>query len=287
MQRFTSIAALTALMLTAAACGDSQSPSKAAAPKAIVSLSPTGTEMLFAIGAGDQVIAVDDQSNFPAEALGKPHDLSGFEPNVEAIAKLKPDLVVMSDTKIKDQLESLGIKVWVGAAATTFGDVYTQIEQLGATTGHIATAAELVSKMQADIKVAVDAAPKPAAPLVVYHELDETLYSATSATFIGQVDALFGLKNIADGAQPGNDYPQLNAEYVVKANPDIVVLADTKCCKQSAQTVGARPGWSTIKAVINGDVIGVDDDIASRWGPRLVDYVKAIAAAVAKVPAGT
>jgi iron complex transport system substrate-binding protein len=314
VQRFTSIAALTAFMLTAAACGDSSTTTPAAsttsavantevlvtdpatteaastvpadAPKAIISLSPTGTEMLFAIGAGDQVIAVDDQSNYPAEALTKPHTLSGFEPSVEAIAKLKPDLVVVSDTKAKDQLESLGIKVWVGAAATTFDDVYTQIEQLGATTGHIGAAAELVSKMQTEIKAAVDSAPKPAAPLTVYHELDNTFYSVTSSTFIGQVYGLFGLKNIADGAQPGNDYPQLNAEYIVTANPDIIVLADTKCCAQSLATVGARPGWSVIKAVKNAEVVAMDDDIASRWGPRLVDYVQAVAAAVAKVPAG-
>lgn len=306
MQRFTSIAALTALMLTAAACGDStptSSPSSTSAstsstpavdttglpadtPKAIISLSPSATEMLFAIGGADQVLAVDDQSNYPAAALSKPHELSGFEPNVEAIAKLKPDLVLMSDTKVKAQLESLGIKVWVGVAATTFDDVYSQIEQLGAATGHIGSAAELVAKMQADIKTVVDGTPKPTKPLTVYHELDPTFYSATSNTFIGKVDALFGLKNIADGAQPGNDYPQLSAEYIVQANPDIIVLADTKCCTQSAETVGARPGWSAIAAVKAGDVVAMDDDIASRWGPRIVDYITLIAAAVSKVPAG-
>ncbi|MEI8241236.1 MAG: ABC transporter substrate-binding protein, partial [Actinomycetota bacterium] len=254
-------------------------------PKAIISLSPSGTEMLFAIGAGAQVVAIDDQSNFPADALTKEHDLSGFEPNVEAIAKLKPDLVVMSDTKIQDQLTSLGIKVWIGAAPSSFNDVYTQIEQLGAATGHVGAAAEVVSKMQADIKAAVAGVKAPASPLNVYHELDNTFYSVTSNTFIGKVYALFGLKNIADGAQPGNDYPQLNAEYIVKANPDLIVLADSKCCAQTAEVVGARPGWSSISAVTHKGVIAVDDDIASRWGPRIVDFVKAVAAGLAKVPA--
>jgi iron complex transport system substrate-binding protein len=254
-------------------------------PKAIISLSPSGTEMLFAIGAGAQVLAVDDQSNFPADALTKEHDLSGFEPNVEAIAKLKPDLVVVSDTKIQDQLTSLGIKVWVGAAPTSFDDVYTQIEQLGAATGHVGAAAEVVSKMQTDIKAAVASVKAPASPLSVYHELDNTFYSVTSNTFIGKVYSLFGLKNIADGAQPGNDYPQLNAEYIVKANPDLVVLADSKCCAQNADAVAARPGWSAIKAVVNKGVIAIDDDIASRWGPRIVDFVKAVADGLAKVPA--
>lgn len=305
MKRFTSLAALAAILLGTAACGDDGSTSQAAspdsaasasstaettarpsdAPTAIVSLSPTATEMLFAIGAGPQVIAVDEYSDYPAEALQKPHDLSGFEPNVEAIAALKPDLVVVSDDKVTDQLKSLGIDVWVGPAAVTFDDVYAQIEQLGAATGHVAEAAELVKNMQADIDAAVASVPKADRQLTYYHELDNTFYSLTSNTFAGQVYSLFGLKNIADGAQPGNDYPQLNAEYIVQANPDLVFLADTKCCGETVQSVAARPGWDGIAAVVHGGVIAVDDDIASRWGPRIVDYVKAVAAAVAAVPA--
>jgi iron complex transport system substrate-binding protein len=294
VKRFTSIAALTAMLLVTAACGDdstsSNDPSSndtaPAGAQAIVSLSPTGTEMLFAIGAGDQIIAVDDQSNYPAEALDKPHDLSGFEPNVEAIAALQPDLVIMQDPTVQEQLEALGIRVWIGAAATSFDDVYSQIEQLGAATGHIGEAAELVSKMQSDIAASVAAAPKSAEPLAMYHELDPTLYSVTSNTFIGQVYALFGLTNVADGAQPGNDYPQLNAEYIVQADPALVFLADTKCCGETPETVAVRPGWEAIAAVRQGGVVALDDDIASRWGPRLVEFISAVAAAVAKVPAG-
>jgi len=292
-------------LLTATACGDDSSSSETAAPttdvattdvattdvattepvgdvpQAIISLSPTATEMLFAIGAGDQVIAVDEYSNYPAEALDKPHDLSGFEPNVEAIAALQPDLVIMQDTKIKEQLESLGIAVWIGPAAVSFDDVYAQIEQLGAATGHIGEAAELVGQMQADIAAAVAAVPAGGAELTYYHELDPTLYSVTSSSFIGEVYALFGLVNIADGAQPGNDYPQLNAEFIVEANPALIFLADTKCCGETPETVAARPGWDAIAAVQNGGVIAMDDDLASRWGPRIVDYINAVSAAVA------
>jgi iron complex transport system substrate-binding protein len=294
VKRFTSIAALTAMLLVTAACGDdstsSNDPSSndtaPAGAQAIVSLSPTGTEMLFAIGAGDQIIAVDDQSNYPAEALDKPHDLSGFEPNVEAIAALQPDLVIMQDPTVQEQLEALGITVWIGAAATSFDDVYSQIEQLGAATGRVGEAAALVAKMQNDIAASVAAAPKSAEPLAMYHELDPTLYSVTSNTFIGQVYALFGLTNVADGAQPGNDYPQLNAEYIVQADPALVFLADTKCCGETPETVAVRPGWEAIAAVRQGGVVALDDDIASRWGPRLVEFISAVAAAVAKVPAG-
>ena len=306
VKRFTSLAALAAFLFTATACGDDSSSStdtvapETVAPEtvapddvvhdlAIVSLSPTGTEMLFAIGAGDQVVAVEEYSNYPAEALEKPHDLSGFEPNVEAIAALDPDLVVMSDTKIQDQLESLGIDVWVGPAAVTIDDVYTQLEQLGAVTGHIGEAAELVGQMKADIEAAVAtvaAAEVPSEALTYYHELDPTLYSLTSNTFAGQVYSLFGLTNIADGAQEGNDYPQLNAEYIIEADPALIFLADAKCCGESAEGVVARPGWDTIAAVANGGVITIDDDIASRWGPRIVDFVEAVAAAIVAVTAG-
>ena len=255
-------------------------------PTRIVSLSPTHTEMLFAIGAGDQVIAVDDQSNFPAEALDKPHDLSGYEPNVEAIAALKPDLVVIGDdfNNLTDQLGALGITVWSGPSAQTFDDIYTQVEQLGAATGHVGEAAELVSQIQTGIDDAVKSAPKLTDAPSYYHELDNTLYSVTSNTFIGKVYSLFGLQNIADTAEAGNDYPQLSAEFIVGQNPDLIFLADTKCCQQDAAAVAARDGWADIAAVKNGNVIALDDDIASRWGPRIVDLVQAIADALNKLP---
>ncbi|MDO8391710.1 MAG: ABC transporter substrate-binding protein [Actinomycetota bacterium] len=306
MKRFTSLAALTAIMLTSAACGDDRDSSSASAstgtqasntvtgdtvagdaPQAIISLSPTHTEILFAIGAGDQVIAVDDQSNYPAEALEKPHDLSGFEPNVEAIAALQPDLVVIGDDfkGLAAQLEPLGIATWVSPAPTSFDEAYSQIEQLGAATGRIGDAAELVAQMQADIEAAIAAAPVLAEPATFYHELDNTLFSVTSNTFIGHVYEQFNLVNIADGVAEGNDYPQLSAEYVVSSNPDLIFLADAKYSGESPETVAARAGWDAIAAVQHGGVIIIDDDIASRWGPRLVDFVEAVSAAMATVPA--
>ncbi|MGZ4725728.1 MAG: ABC transporter substrate-binding protein, partial [Ilumatobacteraceae bacterium] len=253
------------------------------APSRIVSLSPTATEMLFAIGAGNQVLAVDDQSNYPPEALQKPHDLSGYQPNVEAIAALKPDEILIGDDSsgLSKQLDALGLKTWVGAAATSFDGVYQQIEQLGALTGHVAEAAALVSKMQTEIAAAVNDAPKPAKPLTYYHELDNTYYSVTENTFIGQVYALFGLQSIADMQEVSSDYPQLSAEAIISANPDFIFLADGGF-GESPATVAARPGWGSLKAVTNGNVIVVDADISSRWGPRIVDYIKNIAAAISK-----
>jgi iron complex transport system substrate-binding protein len=254
-------------------------------PSKIVSLYPTATEMIYAIGAGDQVIAVDDQSNFPEEALEKQTDLSGFEPNVEAIAGYEPDLVLIDGTAagLQEQLEELGLTVWVGPAAQDFDDIYVQIEQLGAATGHIGEAAELVAQMQADIEAAMSSVPSLDQPPSYYHELDPTFYSVTSNTFIGDVYGLFGLVNIADTVEGDSDYPQLSAEFIISQSPDLIFLADTKCCGETAASVGARDGWDAISAVSTGNVISIDDDIASRWGPRVVDYIEIVAEAVNEV----
>jgi iron complex transport system substrate-binding protein len=272
-----------------------QAPSTTAAgvvPSRIISLSPTATEMLYAIGAGDQVFAVDDFSNYPAEAAAKMQGLSGFEPNVEAIAGLEPDLVVTDGTNadLLTQFDTLGITHWEGPAAVTFDDIYTQIEQLGATTGHVAEAAQLVSQMQTDIAKVIAGLPDLPKPLTYYHELDPNGYwSVTSDTFIGRVYSQVGLKNIADAVGDGNPYPQLNGEFIVSADPDLIFLACTKYCGETPETVAARPGWDAMTAVKNGNVIPMDDDIASRWGPRIVDYMQQVGAAVAHaagVPAG-
>ena len=299
--RFAALAAAASLLL--AACGDDKkdadptttsaaAASSTAAPSAteavkalkIISLSPSATETLFAIGAGNQLIAVDDQSNYPAEATKLPHDLSGFQPNVEAIAALKPDVVIHDGTTdLQAQLDKVSIKSFIDAAPQAITDVYARIEQLGALTGHTGDAAELVSKMTTEIKAATDKAPK-AAGLTYFHELDNTLYSTTSASFIGQVYALFGLTNIADALAGGSPYPQLSAEAVISANPDMIFLADGGF-GESAQTVAARPGWAAIGAVKNGAVFVLDADVASRWGPRLPQLVTLVSESLSKVPA--
>ncbi|MFI7426160.1 ABC transporter substrate-binding protein [Micromonospora sp. NPDC049836] len=257
-------------------------------PEKIVSLSPTATEMLFAIGAGKQVTAVDDQSNYPPEAPKT--DLSGYQPNAEAIAGRNPDLVVLANdtNKIVDQLTTLKIPVLLSPAATTLDDTYQELIDLGKLTGHQTEADALTTKMKDDIASLTKDLPKRTTKLTYYHELGPELYSVTSKTFLGSIYALAGLENIADpadadGKQGG--YPQLSQEVIVKANPDFVFLADTKCCKQNPDTVKARSGWAGITAVKNNQVVALDDDIASRWGPRVVDLVRAIVAATAKVPA--
>ena len=252
-------------------------------PSRIVSLSPTATETLFAIGAGPQVVAVDDQSDFPKSAPRT--TLSGYTPNVEAIAGYRPDLVVISfDPKgLSGALGRLGIPVVHQNAAATLPGAYQQIRQLGKVTGHVAEANRLVTGMKQRIAAIVAKTRTKASGVTVYHELDPTLYTLTSSTFVGRVYAMFGLRNIADAAKGGTDYPQLSPEYVVSANPGLIVLADTVCCAQNARTVAERPGWSRIAAVRTGSVVRLDDSIASRWGPRLVNLVRAVGAALTRL----
>ena len=276
------------LVVVIAACGGAKASSAmsgvpAAAEPAgherIVSISPVATEMLFAIDAGDRVVAVDSMSNYPAEAPTT--DLSGYQPNVEAILGFAPDLVVLSydPGDVVAGLEAAGVATLLQGAAYTLADTYDQITALGAITGDVDEAAALVAGMQSEMAELAASVRERDEPLSYYHELDDTLYTVTSSTFIGEVYALAGLVNAADAADPDGaswGYPQLSAEYLLDADPDLIFLADTRCCSQTAVTVAERPGWETLTAVTNGTVVELDDDVASRWGPRIVDLLRVI-----------
>lgn len=285
-------APLTALALVAGACSSGAGSDEnaadlgaadqaAGAPQAIVSLSPTTTEMLYAVGAGDAVVAVDDQSDYPA---GVPvTDLSGYTPNLEAILSYEPDLVVLTDDNgdVVDGLERSGVEVLVLPAAETLDDTYTQLEQVGAATGNIGEAAEVVSRMQTEIAEIVASVPERETPLTYFHELDETYYTVTDATYIGEVYSLLGLTSIATG---DTAYPQLSEEIILEADPDFIFLADGQCCGVTPQVVGQRPGWGGLAAVREGRVHPVDEDTASRWSPRVVDFLREVAAVVSGAP---
>jgi iron complex transport system substrate-binding protein len=258
----------------------------AKAPRRIVSLSPTTTETLFAIGAGKQVIAVDDQSDYPKAAPTT--SLSGFTPNIEAIAGYRPDLVIASyDPKgLAEALAKLDIPVIIHNAPGRLSGAYQQIRQLGLATGRHADATKLIRRMRTEIDRIAAASRRRSAGLTVYHELSPDFYSVSSKSFIGSVYAQLGLRNIADAADPsGSGYPQLSAEYIVSTSPDLIVLADSVCCRQDASTVAARPGWDRVSAVRTGSIVRIHDSIASRWGPRLVNFFRAMSSAVARLKA--
>jgi iron complex transport system substrate-binding protein len=259
----------------------------ASKPARIVSLSPTSTEDLYAAGAGQQVVAVDDFSNYPA--TGRVTKLSGLTPNLEAIAKYSPSLVIAAqDTNgLVKGLAKLGIPVLIEPAAATLEDAYNEITQIGTATGHTAQAQRVVTGMKQQIAATVAQAGGTHANLSYYWELSASpFFSVTSKTFIGQIVAMFGLKNVADAADKASDggYPELSQEYILTAKPQLIFLADNQPSDggQSPEVVAKRPGWNAIPAVQDNGIIPLNDDIASRWGPRLPQLVEQIAQAIEK-----
>jgi iron complex transport system substrate-binding protein len=249
-------------------------------PERIISLSSASTEILFDIGAGDQVAVADSFSDYPPEAPFDP-ELSAFDPNVEALVdEYDPDLVVMffDPGEVEASFEVLGVPVIVQFSPPDIAGIYPQMEVLGAATGNAAGASDSVARMQARIEAAVAAAGDAGAGVSYYHELGEDLFSVTSMTFVGDVYNLFGMENIADPADEDGaafGFPQLSAEFILDADPDLIFLADTVCCGQSAETVAERPGWDVLSAVPDA-VVELDDDIASLAGPRIAEFVEVI-----------
>jgi iron complex transport system substrate-binding protein len=255
-------------------------------PTKIISLSPSGTEIFFAIGAGPQILAVDDYSNYPANAPVS--EISGYQPNVEAILAKKPDLVLLSvnSTKapqVRNALVKLGIPVLMQPAPATLNDVYAENTILGKVTNRQAGAAKLNAAMAKSIKDIL-AKAKKGSKIRIFHELDDTYYSATSETFIGKVYRDFGAVNIADEASGADNsgYPQLSAEYLLKSDPQVIFLADAQY-GVTADSVSKRAGWSQISAVKNQKIVELPADVPSRWGPRLVDFYKLIGDSLAKI----
>lgn len=266
-------------------------------PSCVVSLSPTATETLYAIGAGHQVQAVDTDSNYPTRGLPKKR-INALNPSVESVIGIckaptgststKPDLVIISydANSIKEKLTALGVRVVAQDAPSSVAGALAQIRQLGALTGHVAAADALAASLQRTLSVDVRSVHAPANKKVsVYYELDPTFYSLTSTTFVGALMKSLGVVNIADAHATSADagYPQLSAEYIVSANPKLIFLADTVCCHVTPAKVAARAGFAHVSAVLNGHVVNLNDDVASRWGPRLGLLMNQITAAVKKV----
>lgn len=246
-------------------------------PEAIVVLSPSLTETVYGVGAGDQVKAVDSLSNYPEDAATS--DLSAFEPNVEAIAAMEPDLVVMSDDMNKSvaALEALKIPVALLPAPEDVDGALEQFKKVGELTGNEDDAEALAEKVDDQVEAAAESVE--AEDMSYYWEIGSELYTATSNTFIGSVLGEFDLTNIADKAEGASSgYPQLNAEYIIDADPDLIFLPGGDPAK-----LKKRDGWDVIRAVKDEDgIIVVDGDIASRWGPRIGDLAESAAAGIKK-----
>jgi iron complex transport system substrate-binding protein len=294
---FKSLRLTLALFLSALALPliVSNNASAAARPTCVVSLSPTATETLYAIGAGKEVQAVDTDSDYPTTGLPKKR-INALDPSVEAVIGIckatkadpspKPDLVIISfdANEIKEKLAAVGVKVIDQEPPANVAGALEQIEQLGSLTGHVKNADKLAAKIKKAIDADIASVPKhPHKVLTAYYELStDPDYSLTSSTFVGSLLKALGVVNIADAKNTSADagYPELSAEYIIGADPKMIFLADTICCKQSAASVARRPGFSSIAAVKDHEVIGLDDDIASRWGPRLSVLMNDLTASV-------
>jgi cobalamin transport system substrate-binding protein len=247
----------------------------------IVSLAPSNTEILFAIGAGKQIVGRDQLSDFPEEAKAVTDIGSTFDAlNTELIVAQKPDLVLAAEINTPEQvkqLENLGLTVYYLKNPTTLEGMYDNLMLVAQMTGHTDEATKLVESL----KARVDAVDKKIAPLSsrpsVFYELDATdpakPYTAGKGTFITQLIDRAGGYNIASDL---DDYPQISLEQVVAADPAFIILGDARY-GTTPESIAQRPGWENISAVKNGNVVPFNDDLVSRPGPRLVDALEELA----------
>jgi iron complex transport system substrate-binding protein len=278
----TDLAPGTSLPSSSISANTTSAPKPAAR---VVSLSPTATETLFAVGAGGQVVAVDALSSFPPSAPRT--TLSSKPVDVAAVLSYRPDAVVVEMPLVDAaSFAAAGVQVLVAPPARSLDDAYAQINALGLLTGHKAQAAKLVSGMQTKVAAIVTQAQLQTRPLRYFHERNDQLGTVTSGSFLGQLYALLQLSSIADSVSPDAGDVTVSSADVTRENPDIVFLADAKCCRQTIDTVRKRPGWSGLKAVTSNAVITIDDDLASRWGPRVVDLLQAVSRRVAALSVG-
>jgi iron complex transport system substrate-binding protein len=245
-----------------------------APPEAIVSLSAAHVEMLYAIGAGDQLIAGDLFSDCPA-AAAELEQLDSFTPSVEAITALEPDLVVLgfSNPDLQAALEGVGIKTLLQEPPATVSDVMDDINQLGMATGHAEEAEAYVQGMEGAIDEIVADVPEEGTPPKVFHEVDNTLFTAGPGSFVHDMYELLKAENIAEAT--GEPFPQMTQEAIIAAAPNVIILAD-EGESESAQTVSARPGWDAIPAVQEQRIYPVDPDIVNRPGPRVIEALETL-----------
>jgi iron complex transport system substrate-binding protein len=245
-------------------------------PSRIISFSPGATEILFTIGAGDQVIAADQFSDFPAETA----DLERVDysaPDPERSLSLDPDLVILATRQQEsvEQFRGLGLVVLFNLEPESVEGVLENIALLGEITGHQEEAAALVADMQSRIEAVETALADIESGPRVYYELSDGLYTAAPDTFIGGYLSLLKASNVAAGAE--SPFPQLTVEALIEANPEVILLADAAFLEGGPESVAARSGWDAIDAVINERVYPVDPDIGNRPGPRIVDAIEQVA----------
>ncbi|MEE8330659.1 MAG: ABC transporter substrate-binding protein [Acidimicrobiia bacterium] len=251
-------------------------------PRRIISLSATHTEILYAIGAGDQIAATDLTSNYPPEANDTPK-VDSFAFNLEEVLALQPDLVIVAFDFSGEvaALDAAGVNVLLMPPPTDVAKMLLQFDILGTATGNVVSARAERDRLKTAIEGFFDVYNVSDSPLTFFHEVDDTLFSVNGTTFLGDIYESFGLVNIADAAPDefGSGFPQLSAEFILQEDPDLIFLGDSGF-GVTAGSLEERPAWDSLSAVINGTVFELDTEIAGRWGPRTDQVVRSIADAL-------
>lgn len=247
-------------------------------PERIISLSPGATEILYAIEAGNRVVATDAFSDYPDAAKSTPK-IAYSNPNPEATLALRPDLVIMATRQEQfiAQFRGLGMTVYLAKEPESLDGVYTQITTFGQLTGRTTEATKVIADMRKEIDAVTASISGVQQGPRVFFELDSTLYTAAPNTFIGAMLTLLKARNVAEGAT--TQFPQLSSEAVIASNPEVVLLAD-HAFGQSLETVAARPGWAGVAAVTNKRVYAIDPNTTNRPGPRLAQGIRALGQAL-------
>jgi len=245
-------------------------------PQRIVSVAPTPTEILFAVGAGQQVVGVDNYSDYPAAAAALPK-VGSFSLNIEAIMALNPDLIIAGDLVPLQQLELISDRgvPYILFADRTLEDVFKTIRLAGVVTGHVDEADQLATDLSARVdaitnKTLADGVSKPKVYVEYY-----PMWSYGPGSFGDDLIMLAGGENIAGNAS--SEYPMLTNEFIIAQNPDVIVYTTGVMSTTTTDSIAGRSGWSSITAVSTGNIHSVDDNLLSRYGPRVVDGLEALA----------
>ncbi len=256
-----------------------------AQPRRIISLSPSVTEILFAIGAGPQVVGRTEFCNYPPEVTSLP-TIGGFSAksiSVEAVLDLQPDLVIAGSKRQKEVIEALegaGLTVFA-LAPNSLADIETGIRTLGEITGNVEGAEAVVADMQRHISAVTEKTgglPEDKRPRVFYEVFDEPLTTTTNATFIGELITLAGGINIF--AELPEAYPNVSVEQIAELDPQVIIGPSSHADKLTADLIAARPGWAAFTAVKDKSIYVVDGDVISRPGPRMAEALEALAEAL-------
>ena len=248
-------------------------------PQRLVSLAPSNTEILFALGLGDKVVGVTDFCDYPEEAKAIEQVGTYFEPNIEIIFSLSPDLVlaITSLPEVIAKLEELGVPALILDPSDLEG-ILADIQLVGQATGAETEAEALVSELRGRIAVVTEKAGEAKERVRVFCEIDATdpskPWASGPGSFMDAMIRLSGGTNVA--ADADSPWPQLSAEEIIAKDPEIIILADSKY-GVTAESVRERPGWDVITAVKEGAIYDIDDDLISRPGPRIVDGLETVA----------